>query len=349
MDRVVLLVAALALAAGPLRAATPEFGTVEGRLVDLAGGIDGYPFQLGVSAVDDPDALHLCARGGSGGRALIGTFRIGAVFLSRDGPDAQPSAMIFRAADDALLVDATDLDLGTHGGLDFTFRVALGAYADLDLRYFGVDRWTTSRMASDPGGVRFEGFGDAVTSPAEQIDYDSKLYSFELGVRPRVADALPLLVGFRTVQIHEGFALATFDPQPATAIATRTNNFLYGIQVGAEPTLLGAGGPLRVEGLLKAGIYANRASQSTFSPRLRTPLAANRDRAAFVGEAGLSVAWKFSRFFTARGGYEILWVHGVALAPDQSTSVDVLAPSAAVFNSATAFYQGAVATLEFIF
>jgi hypothetical protein len=280
---------------------------------------------------------------------LLGTFEIGAILLSRDGPHARPSARIFRAADDALLTDATDLAFGTHGGLDFTFEVALGPSIDLALRYFGVDRWTTSRALADPGGVRFEGFGDTVWSPGEQLDYDSKLYSFEIGVRPRVVDALPVWVGFRTVQLHEGFALWVFDPLPAESIAVRTNNFLYGLQVGAEPILWGSGGPLRLEGLVKGGLYANLAAASTFSPRLDTTLAASRDRPAFVGEAGLSLAWKFSRFFTARGGYQIVWIHGVALAPDQSASVDVMAPSADIYSSATSFYQGAMATLEFVF
>ncbi len=309
------------------------------------------PLDVGAAVpwFDGDGVLHLCARGIRSGRALLGTFEIGTILLSRDGPHAQPSAMIFREADDALLADATDLAFGTRGGLDFRFEVALGPSMDLALRYFGVDRWTASRAVADPGGVRFEGFGDAAWSLAEQLDYDSKLYSFEIGVRPRVADALPVWVGFRTVQLHEGFALRVFDPVPAEPIAVRTNNFLYGLQVGAEPVLWGAGGPLRLEGLVKAGAYANLASASTFSARLERTLGANRDRPAFVGEAGLSLAWKFSRFFTARGGYQILWIHGVALAPDQSASVDVMAPWADLSSSATSFYQGALATLEFVF
>ncbi|MCR4414975.1 MAG: hypothetical protein NUV77_21360, partial [Thermoguttaceae bacterium] len=293
----------VALVATPVGVMATDYPNGEWSLVQLDGRAVPIPIGVESSLSDSDEVLHLCARGASRGRALLGTFEIGAILLSRDGPHARPSATIFRAADDALLADATDLAFGTRGGLDFTFEVALGPSMDLALRYFGVDRWTASRAAADPDGVRFEGFGDAVWSPAEELDYDSKLHSFEIGVRPRVVDALPVWVGFRTVQVHEGFALRVFDPLPAESIAVRTNNFLYGLQVGAEPALWGAGGPLRLEGLVKAGIYANLASASTFSARLDRTLGANRDRPAFVGEAGLSLAWKFSRFFTARGGY----------------------------------------------
>ncbi len=292
--------------------------------------------------------LFPVARWGNG-QALLGTFRVGTAILGRDGVHEEPSARILRAIDDAVLVDVRDLDFGSRGGLDFTFAVALNNSLDVDLRYFGVDRFRAAAAAYDADGVRFEGFGLAISAPAQQIDYDSTLHSFEVGIRPRVIQAVPIVLGFRTVQVHEGFQLATGQGLPGPNLTTRTNNFLYGFQLGAAPTLWGAGKPLRLEGMIKAGIYGNRARQSTFWAPLDATVTENRDRPSFVGQLGLSVAWKLHRFFTVRGGYELMWMHGLALAPEQSVAVDLAEPQAGIFTSGSALYQGAVATVEFVF
>jgi|GEM_PF-2824167 len=292
--------------------------------------------------------MYPVARWGSG-RALLGTFRVGAVILGRDGVHEQPSAKILRASDDAVLVDVRDLDFGSRAGPDCTFAVALNGSLDFQLRYFDIDRFHATATAYDDGGVRFEGFAIALAAPAQWIDYDSTLHSFEVGIRPRVIKAVPIVLGFRTVQVHEGFRLGSDEPMLVPLLATRANNFLYGFQLGAEPTLWGAGKPLRVEGFAKAGIYGNRARQSTFWAGLDQTFVENRDRPSFVGELGLFVAWKLHRLFTVRGGYELMWIHGLALGPEQSVAIDLAEPRTGIFTSGSALYQGAVATVEFVF
>lgn len=317
------------------------------RLVELRPS-PGQTFSLWEDGQADQPLLYPVARGGSG-RALLGTFRLGAVILGREGAHEEPLPTIVRASDGATLVDLGELDFGSRAGLDFTFAVALNGSLDLQLRYFGVDRFRATAAAHDDGGVRFEGFGLALIAPAQWVDYDSTLHSFEVGIRPRVIEAIPLVLGFRTVQVHEGFRVGTDEAMLLARLATRTNNFLYGFQLGTEPTLWGAGKPLRLEGTAKAGIYGNRARQSTFWEGLDNPVSRGRDRPSFVGELGLSVAWKLHRFFTVRGGYELVWVHGLALAPEQSVAVDLAEPQPAIFASGNSLYQGAVATLEFVF
>jgi hypothetical protein len=305
-----------------------------------------YPPPLSRWLAEQPDEdLHFCAM--PAGAALLGTFRIGAIILSRDEPNALPSAAVLRNADDAVLFDSGGLELDSHGGLDFTFAVAISSAADIQLRYFGIDEWSLSRVVTDPGGVRFVGFGETVPSLAERLDYTSKLYSFELNFRPRLTEVIPILIGFRTLQLHEGFEVRTIDV-PALALGAHTNNFLYGAQIGIEPTILGGTGALQVGGLLKAGIYENLAKATAYDPPDGTTISARRNRASFVGEVGLNLAYRFGRFITLSGGYELLWVQGVALAPDQSTTVDLFNRRAALCT-ATTFYQGAVAAVEFTF
>lgn len=346
-----LMLAAIALAALPPLARWACAQSPPERLVELrpAPAIMGPSGEtLWESGPAGEPMLYPVARWG-GGQALLGTFRVGTVILGRDGVHEQGSPRILRAADEVALLDTRDLDFGSQAGLDFTFAVALDRSLDLHLRYFGVDRFRATASAGDADGVRFEGFGTALSAAAQWVDYDSTLHSFEVGVRPRVIDAVPIVLGFRTLQVHEKFRVGTDGDLLAPRLATRTNNFLYGFQLGAEPTLWGAGKPLRLEGFAKAGIYGTRARQSTFWAGLESSPAGQRDRPSFAGELGLWLAWKLHRFFTIRGGYELLWVHGLALAPEQSVAVDLDQPQAAIFASGSSLYQGAVATLEFVF
>ena len=118
--------------------------------------------------------------------------------------------------------------------------------------------------------------------------------------------------------------------------------------MGAEP-YFNALGPVRLDGLLKAGVYGNHATQGSNSPLLPASLDASTNRVALVGELGVGISYQFSPMIAARAGYEMLWVYGVALAPNQGATTDFLASTVGCSASATAFYQGAVASLEFIF
>ena len=351
MDRVLMSVAVLALATLPVGTVSAEREAEEGRCFDLTGDLAADTVSIGTWANRHGADLWLCSSGGEApARAMLGKIRAGALVLTRDAATAEPSSKIFRAGDNALLLDTTRLGLGASTGLDVTLLTTLGPTNELEVRFFGIDGWNASRTASDPQEVRFEGFGIIAAAQSERIDYASRLYNVEVNVRPRVAEGVPLILGFRSLQLHERFELSRLDPQPAAVLlGARTTNYLYGFQVGAEPYLLGGDRPLRLEGLIKAGIYANYASQGTFSPLSDTSVDARQFRTSFAGELGLTVEYQFCPSFAARIGYELLWLHGVALAPDQSASTNLLAPSAAVHSSASALYQGGTATLEFIF
>ena len=320
------------------------------RWLDLATDSPRPTPAIDWLASPSPGALRLCDLGETSRSALLGTFRVGALELSRSHAKAAPSAQIVRASDNQVLFDTTDLGLGTAWGPDITALAALNGALELEMRYFGLNGWKVSQTASDPAGVNFIGFGATVPGDAERAEYASRLYSFEMSIRPRVSEGIAVTLGFRTLQLHEHFGLAIIDPPPESpAIGTHVNNYLYGFQVGAEPYLAGAGSPLRLDGMLKAGIYGNHAAQGTDFTAGSTSLEAGRNRVSFVGEIGLAVDYKFSQFLALRAGYELLWLYGVALAPDQSATTDLLTSSAALNDSATAFYQGAMASLEFIF
>lgn len=294
--------------------------------------------------------LHFCNEGVNV-PALFGTFQVGALFLTRSRAKATPTSKFFDQTSDGLLLDSGDLDLGTSWGLDVTAILRLGGSLGVETRYFGITDWGVSRTVTDPlgTGVRFEGFGSSIPAVSEQIEYDSRFYSLEVNVLPLVTEGMPLVLGFRGLQLHERFEVWQADPLPrSVGLASRTNNYLYGFQIGAEPYLVGAGGALRLDGLIKAGIYGNHASQGVSSPVLGTNVEARRDLASFAGEVGVAVVYRINRAIALRGGYELLWLSQVALAPDQSRKTNLSAPSAQL-DLGTAFLHGATASVEFAF
>lgn len=283
--------------------------------------------------------------------ALFGSFQVGGLFVTRSRAKAEPTAKLFSQTNDGLLLDAGDLDLGTSFGLDVTAIVRLNKALGIETRYFGVTDWDAARVVTDPwsGGVRFEGFGATLPAAAAELDYHSRLYSLEINVLPLVTEGVPLVLGFRAFELHERFELWQTDPEPRVlALGNRAKNYLYGFQIGVEPYLMGAGGALRLDGLIKAGIYGNHASQATASPMLGPSVRAGRDVAAFAGEAGLAMVYRINRSFALRGGYELIWLSQVALAPNQSRKTDLSTPSAQL-DLGTAFLHGATASLEFAF
>jgi hypothetical protein len=348
MDRVLAVVlTVLTLAAWPARTASAQSEADLGPLVDLTGGSVSELPRLGSWLGRRPTDLYLCADGETA--PLLGTFRIGALILTRDRATVHPSSKIF-AADGAVLADSAELGLGTAAGIDVMLLAPLSQSNELEIRYFGINGWNASRTVGDPDGVLLDGFGVTAAGLTERMDYASRLYSFEINARPRVVDGIPLVLGFRTLQLHEQFDAWRLTPGlAAVALDTRARNYLYGFQIGAEPYLFGNGSALRLDGLLKAGIYGNHAVEDAVSAIDGTTISAVHNRASFVGELGLTVVYRFSQMFEARAGYELLWLKGIALAPDQGATTNLLVPAAVLNNSSSALYQGGMVSLGFVF
>ena len=61
---------------------------------------------------------------------------------------------------------------------------------------------------------------------------------------------------------------------------------------------------------------------------------------AFVGELGLTGAYAINDRWTVRGGYQAIWVDGVALAPDQIAASNVATGAATLDTSGHPIYHG---------
>jgi hypothetical protein len=86
------------------------------------------------------------------------------------------------------------------------------------------------------------------------------------------------------------------------------------------------------------------------------PSSASTNHAAFVGEAGLQCKYQITKRLLLRGGYEVIWLQGVALAPDQIQETyittrffDSAVQALGINCSSGVFYHGATAGLEYSF
>jgi hypothetical protein len=278
----------------------------------------------------------------------------GVICLSRNRATARPSAQVYTRPDirttPSLAFDMVNCGLGTAVGPDITLSRCLGSSCwEVEARYFQLDGWSNTHFfdAGPTGSVSVVGYGTQATSQAQSLAYASRLYNVELNLRWNRCEAIPFLLGFRTLELDERFYISSQNPPLGIGADSRTNNSLYGLQIGTEPILWDRCGRFRLEGLLKAGVYGNRAHQCTRFPQTGSQLNSIANVPSFVGELGLIGNVSLNKSWSLRAGYEIFWITNVALAPDQAATVQYSAPpTGAMFDKATALYYGATASIE---
>ena len=106
-----------------------------------------------------------------------------------------------------------------------------------------------------------------------------------------------------------------------------------------------------LRGLFSAEVYGNTAhNQVTIGDNVAPSVFAN-DRtcsASFVGETGLSGRYLLTPGIALRADYRVLWVTGLALAPEQ-VAVTNFTLGNGIDNDATAFYHGFFVGVDWTF
>jgi hypothetical protein len=276
----------------------------------------------------------------------------GTVILRRDSPDvAAPFGL------GALGLDAPAFHVGTRAGVDIDLRRRLGECHELQFRYFGVDGWSDQQAASG---------ATLLTNWDTFAGYSTRLHSTELNCRSKWNDSVTLLGGFRWVELHEQvdyrvdtvttipgiiFPFPFLPPIPPISIPAdyaqeaRTQNHMYGFQIGTDVLLWDRGGPLTVNTDLKTGVYSNLAKNKG---SLETPLGdtvadGRTHHTAFLGELGINAGYKLTRSLALRAGYQLLWVEGVALVNENQFNALVAGD---VDTGGSPFYHGAIVGAE---
>ncbi|GAB6165053.1 hypothetical protein JCM19992_10530 [Thermostilla marina] len=202
----------------------------------------------------------------------------------------------------------------------------------------------------------------------QQMRYRSNIHNFELNLvieprggkdrmamlpngrwqrRCREGAYLTWLFGFRGMSLDEGYIFTSSgfltDVNGTTPLwgqaAIRTHNDMFGLQAGAILTVRKH--RLRWGASVKAAPMINWSDQFTDIYELNNTGYqgyASNDGAAFMGEVGIFADYRLTDFITVHAGFDMGWLVGMALAPEQ---VDYRLPDTPTVNdNGYVFFQG---------
>jgi hypothetical protein len=255
------------------------------------------------------------------------------LILGRDNQSDRDLALDLNT--DEELLGSGELDFDWTGGVRALYGTRVCGCLSFELGYLGV----YSNSASD--GVEL---ADSLMLPgdlglqvnnffgADDVDarYSSDLHSFEANSVCCCCGcdscghcrSIEWLSGWRYLNFNEDFSISSFDDAEGTTVyAVDADNHLFGGQIGVRYRQ--CRGRWSWESTGKAGLFVNYMEQSQ-APIIDFPAFMFRDgqegddtRLAFVGDLNLTGIYQLTRVWGLRFGYNLIWLEGVALAPDQ--------------------------------
>lgn len=294
-----------------------------------------------------------------------------------------------------IILSTDDLNFDPTLGGRFTAALQVFAGSNFEFTYFGLFNFSDSAVTpatqfpddifsviSNFGINPFGGFDETDRSSSQSIAYSSTIDNFELNMRKRFTGPncrvqYSWLAGFRYLYLLEDFNYTTIggdddlvtpglQTRGTATFDTQTRNSLTGFQVGADVwTNVIPGISLGVDA--KIGVYGNYANQSTNIVATTTNPAQTQtflesvdgNDLAFVGDANLTMIYRLGPHWTARFGYSMMFVDGVALAPENfnATPPNILTTgggfafpprNATINDNGNAFYHGGFAGFEWM-
>jgi hypothetical protein len=291
----------------------------------------------------------------------------------------QPLVFDGAAADSPAVVSVRDMHFPVQPGI----RLFVGDVDDCgrgwEVGYLGVWGMFADAEATRAGTLRAPdplalqpntGLNDASFARAT---YASTLNSAEANVFLRDADTgydqrsgrpwqrcdgyvlgrVDWLAGFRWVGLDESATVSYVPAAPPvpTTYGVQSSSNLFGVQVGARGRMEWE--RWAVEGWAKTALAGAERSQSQApivdavdGGLIRSGGASRDGGVGFIGDMTASVIYKLSDTWGLRAGYNLLWISGVALAPDQFTFAALPAGSTAISGNSTAFLHGASLGVE---
>jgi hypothetical protein len=258
----------------------------------------------------------------------------------------------------AQLLNASEFGFRYEGGWEIDLDRKLDDQWDVEARFFRVDGFSANcaGVLSPIGSVvqYVTPLGNTNYPVTTAASYGSQLTNVELNAHRTINDYWSFVAGFRYLSLYESGMTLMRDIGPGLEQSNhsiRATNDLYGFQLGADANFIRRN-RLSVDGLLRAGVFGNGATSSVDITHAQSSLhyACNAfgTHTAFVGELGLMANYKFNQHVSLRGGYQMLWLEGVAQASDQVAVSDPYHSWAEMSFKSSPFYDGFVLGLEFV-
>jgi hypothetical protein len=303
-----------------------------------------------------------------------------ALFLQRDNAAIERPLVVDAAAGNTTLISAGDPASTVGTGA----RLFYGNYGAEDLGweagYLGVWNMRSDRRATSATGSLVAGDitfaeqtgmsgGDARTTDSaslNSVEINAVWHRYDGGFNRRSGrpaqrcegydgGSLDWLGGFRWVNLEDAAVLAVtpVDAPQASTYSARTSSNLFAGQVGVRGRM--AFERWAVEGFTKIGIAGTSLtqSQSLFdalapSSPLRQPASGSDLGMGMVADMNLSAVYRIDDVWGLRIGYNLLWITGVALAPDQwnFTTSQAAGVGSGVSGTGSMFLSGGSLGLE---
>ncbi|MGI8980407.1 MAG: BBP7 family outer membrane beta-barrel protein [Pirellulaceae bacterium] len=297
--------------------------------------------------------------------------QVGALFLKRE-PRFSDRPIIVDPNTSTTFLSTSDLNSNFDAGLQVTVGRRLCGGRAVEFDYFGLFAANASAVVVSTDPNAFLTFPDNlagnvfVDMDQAQVDYSFAVHSFAVNLLcccgcceesccgEVSCRSVTWFSGFRYLNLAEELNISAQRTVAGAveegAYNIRTNNNLYGAQLGAR--LRRTRGRLGWDATGFAGIFGNDARQTqsvTDFPNfpLRPTVSSSQGGVAFVGGANLSGLYALNDVWNARAGYNVLWIEGVALAPDQLDFDFATSPSGnQISNGGGMFLHGVNVGLE---
>jgi len=278
---------------------------------------------------------------------------VDAIALHRS--DAQSNAFVFDQAStppqEVVNADQLGSDAGVGSRITLSRELQQGAW---EVCFWGIDGWSDSILLPS-GDYLLHADATRRGPPSEgplYLAYRSRLYTTELNWKHALeCNWLSPLVGARWLRLGESFGFAgQYGDAPSTEFEGiyRTQNDLFGGQLGAEALLFAPTERLSLSATGKAGAYLNDVQMTVDYTAEGNELSqSNQDESlAFVGEILLTASCKITPSVTVRGGYQLNWIEGAALAANQPSTYVAMPSNGKVNDDGSLFLHGGFAGLE---
>ncbi|REK13047.1 MAG: hypothetical protein DWQ37_10515 [Planctomycetota bacterium] len=268
----------------------------------------------------------------------------GAIFLQRSEPAR--TGLIFNGPN--TLFNAGDLNFGTAAGPDIN-AIRHGEVFDVDFRYFQVMNMGAHERIFPPGASNI-GLGSPYNLNVLQIDVNAltSIQSAEINLRKNITPNISLLAGFRYLSLDDHIKHQYEVLGLSETLGVFTVNQLYGAQAGFDANVF-TWGRFQLQTAAKGGIYGN-AARNEIRVRsfgvLDSSIGAREQQTTFVGDWNFNGIFQINDIWAIRGGYQLLWVSGVALSTDQFTLADLVTPGVQIDSTGDLFLHGALVSIQ---
>lgn len=287
------------------------------------------------------DVLGIIGPYPDGGCAAVRWFDVNVDFMMLKRDDTGRRQDIASAGINGNIVLSTD-DLDFDAEPSFRLNAALqaGPGSNWEFTYYGLFSYDSEVTVEDPGSDLFSVFSDFGTLPFggfdetdesnfQRITYISNFDNFEVNFRqrwmaPTARYQGSWLAGVRYFKLEEKFRLNTRSeenngvPAPLSQMfyGVDTDNSLTGAQIGGDMWICLLPG-LRIGGEVKAGVFGNHMNVNTRIDATSAPASflenQQQNDVSFVGNFDAYLTYRINYQWTAKFGYQFMYVDGVAL------------------------------------